>query len=168
MASDQVAHPTFVLCLAIVLSASIHAQNEKTPRDWQPYLDKEDRVSVRVPPGWKRPTDKYLDRTYFEGADGFFQLSEAKGESPEQLCRGAAMHVLQPFGKNPKVSPVRIWGRDGCIVWPSEDQGAPWDAEVVLPYPRPVVIDGNAYNQLIVDGDKSHVLAIAKTIEFQP
>lgn len=85
---------------------------------------------------------------------------------PAQVCRGAAAHLLHPFGTHANVRNITLNSRKACLVWPSEDQGAPWDAEVVLQYPKPILIDGQLYGQLIVNADKAHVVAIARSIEF--
>jgi TolB protein len=137
------------------------------PDGWRTYSDRIDRVTVRFPSDWKT-NPAYSDRTYFEGASGFFQLIPSAGNTPEQVCQGAATHHLQPFGSNPQVRTITLQGKKACLVWPSADQGAPHNAEVVLQYPKPLVIDGQAYGQLMVDADKKHLLAIAQSIGFLP
>lgn len=134
---------------------------------WKTYTDQTDHVRVRFPSYWKT-NPAYSDRTYFEGASGFFQLGASSGNSPEQVCRGDASHHLQPYGSNPQVRSITISGKRACIVWPSADQVPPRQAEIVLSYPKPVMIDGRAYCQLVVYADKEHVVAIARSIEFLP
>ena len=52
------------------------------------------------------------------------------------------------------------------MVWPSADQGAPHDAELVVAYPYPVTINGDVWPYLIVDADKNHMRAIIDTVRF--
>lgn len=98
----------------------------------------------------------------------FFQLLVMGDESdtPEQTCKGLAEHVLRPFGANPTIRPINVDGQSACLVWPSKDQGAPWDAAVVIKYPQPVEINGERYSILELDADKNYILAIIRTVPF--
>ena len=62
--------------------------------------------------------------------------------------------------------PMKVDGQSACLVWPSKDQGAPWDAAVVIKYPQPVEINGERYSILELDADKNYILAIIRTIRF--
>ena len=102
------------------------------------------RTSRFFPPSrdWKLP--EYSDRTYF-GPDGEVQLDASQGDSPEQVCRGAASHKLKPFGSRPQVKPIDVEGHKGCIVWGSDDQGAPYYAELVVPFSHQVEIKSDYF-----------------------
>jgi TolB protein len=135
--------------------------------DWEEYTDNELHVAFSHPKDWK-PSPQYSDRTYFGGPDGEVQLDASEGDSPEKVCRGAASHKLQPFGSHPQIKPITVGGHKGCIVWGSDDQGAPYYAELVVPFPRPLEIKGDRYNLLTLHADKRHILDIIKTLKFLP
>ena len=135
--------------------------------DWEEYTDNELHVAFRHPKDWK-PSPQYSDRTYFGGPDGEVQLDASEGDNPEQVCRGAASHKLQPYGAHPQIKPIKVDGQKGCIVWPSDDQGAPWYAELVVPFPRPVDINGERWPLLTLYADKKHFLDIVRTLKFLP
>jgi hypothetical protein len=135
--------------------------------DWEEYTDNELHVAFRHPKDWK-PSPHYSDRTYFGGPNGEVQLDASEGDSPEPICRGAASHKLQPFGSHPQIEPIKVAGHKGCIVWGSDDQGAPYYAELVVPFPHPVEIKGHHYSLLTLYADKKHILDIIKTLKFLP
>jgi TolB protein len=136
-----------------------------TTSDWEEYADKQLHVAFRHPKEW-RPSPLFADRTYFGGPDGSLQLDASEGDSPDQVCQGAASHHLQPFGSHPQIRPMNVQGRKACLVWPSEDEGAPYYAELVVEFQRPIEIDGHRYSQLTLHADKKHILEIMKTLRF--
>lgn len=143
------------------------ARTEVSPDEtWQTYGDSTYQLTLRFPGDWK--TDPlYSDRICFGAAKhGFFQLLLMGGGTVEQACKGAAEHKLRPFGENPTVRPMTVQGQSACLVWPSEDQGAPWDAQVIIEYPRPVDVDGDLWSLLVLDADKDYILAITQTLRF--
>ena len=159
-------------CFATPLLASTEESADAT---WQTYVDSTYQVTLRFPGDWKRDPLIYRDRPYFAPERrlhvvqrGFFQLLVEGGENhtPEQVCKGAAEHILRPFGENPTVRRMTVQGQSACLVWPSKDHGAPWDAEVVIKYPEPVEIDGDSYSLLVLDADKDYILAIIRTLRF--
>jgi hypothetical protein len=54
------------------------------------------------------------------------------------------------------------------MIWPSEEQGANADVELVVQFPRPLQIEGNSYTQLTVLADKNHILDITGSLKFTP
>ena len=106
--------------------------------------------------------------TYFGGPDGSVQLDASQGDTRDQVCRGAASHHLKPFGAHPRIKSLKVQGQEARLVWPSDDQGAPFYAEVVVQFPRPVEINSDRYSQLTVNPDKKHILDIIKTLRVQP
>ena len=136
-----------------------------TTSDWEEYVDKQLQVTFRHPKEWK-PSPLYADRTYFGGPDGSLQLDASEGDSPDQVCQGAASHHLQPFGSHPRIKPMKVQGHKACLVWPSDDEGAPYYAELVVEFPRPIEIDGHRYGQLTLHADKKHMREIMKTLRF--
>jgi hypothetical protein len=71
-----------------------------TVSDWQEYTDNELHVLFRHPREWESST-LYGDTTNFGGPDGSVQVDASKGDNPEQVCRSAASHKLQPCGAHP-------------------------------------------------------------------
>ena len=127
------------------------------------------RTSRFFPPSKRlEASPQYSDRTYFGGPDGEVQLDASGGDRPEEVCRGAASHKLQPFGSHPQIKPIKVEGHKGCIVWGSDDQGAPYYAELVVPFSQLVEIRGDRYSLLTLYADKKHILDIIKTLKFLP
>jgi hypothetical protein len=153
--------------LTVVLTAYAALAVAGVTSDWEEYTVNELHVTFRHPRDWK-PSPQYSDRTYFGGPDGEVQLDASGGDSPEQVCRGAASHKLQPFGSHPQIKPIQVDGHKGCIVWGSDDQGAPYYAELVVPFSQPVEIRGDRYRLLTLYADKKHILDIVKTLRFLP
>jgi hypothetical protein len=170
----------YLFPLAGILFLGIRPLHSACPsKDWQLYTDHVYRLTLCIPPGWRRPTDIYQDRPYFQGADGEFQLDASEGDTPQQICEGSATHHLRPYGSHPQIRSMKIDGQKACLVWPSEEQGPRADAFIAVAYPRPIkivtpvdqpapvkTIEG-VYTQLQLIGDKNDILAIAKTIRFQ-
>jgi hypothetical protein len=164
---------TFCLILLVSLAAPVLSQQHVSADEpSQTYIDNTYKVTLRFPRDWKRDPS-YHDRPYsgvekqrYSAAHGFFQLLATGDEDPKQACKGAAEHVVRPFGSHPTTRPMKVDGQNGCLVWPSEDQGAPWDAALFIKSPEPVEIDGDRYSTLEVDADKSYILAIARSLRF--
>ncbi len=160
-----------LLCLATsFLGSAARAADDS----WQTYIDNNYKVSLRFPREWKKDP-LYYDRPYFgverhpgSLARGFFQLDAMASESdtPEQVCRGETQHVLKPFGANASIRSMEVDGQPACLIWPSEDQGAPWDAAVFINYPQPVEIAGQRYNILMLDADRNYILELVRTIRL--
>ena len=163
-----------LVCLFCVATPLLGRARASTAEPWQTYVDDTYQVTFRFPREWKRDP-LYDDRPYFgverplpTAGRGFFQLLLMGEESdePKQICKGLAEHVVRPFGENPTTRPMKVDGQSACLVWPSKDQGAPWDAAVVIKYPQPVEINGERYSILELDADKNYILAIIRTIRF--
>jgi hypothetical protein len=161
-----------LLCLATSFLVSTARAADDS---WQIYIDNTYKVSLRFPGEWKKDP-LYYDRPYFgverhrgSSARGFLQLDAMASESdtPEQACRGEAEHVLKPFGASPSIRSMEVDGRPACLIWPSEDQGAPWDAAVFIKYPQPVEIGGERYNILMLDADRNYILDLVRTIRLE-
>jgi TolB protein len=160
----------FVLAGVLFVASVTPGNSASAEKDWQLYTDHFYRLTLRFPQGWRKPTQIYADRPYFEGSDGHFQLNASEGHTPQQVCQGAATHHLQPFGSHPQIRSMKIQGQKACLVWPSEDQPdkgphAQGEAELVVQYPQSIKSDGR-YGQLILIADKNHILEIARTLRF--
>jgi hypothetical protein len=155
--------------LGLVLSTSTRTFSAEP---WQTYVDNTYQVILSFPEEWK---SLYNDRPYFapepqlnKVSRGFFQLLVSGGESDtlEQVCKGLAEHKLKPFGVNPTIRLMKVDGQSACLIWASEDQGAPWDAEIVIKYPEPVEIQRERYSFLELNADKDYILAITRSLRF--
>src|SRR5229473_8527210 len=91
--------------IAVLLIAVALPDFAGTTSDWEEYADKQLHVTLRHPKEWK-PSPLFADRTYFGGPDGSLQLDASEGDSPDQVCQGAASHHLQPFGSHPQIKPM--------------------------------------------------------------
>jgi hypothetical protein len=139
--------------------------------DWEEYTSTEFHVVFRHPKDWKAQPDgggvsfgpPVQLGVKVEAGMG---VSAADADNPEQICRNEATHKLRPFGSRPRIKPIVVDGRKGCIVWGSDDQPFPDYAEVVVTFPLPVVIKGDRYRLLTVHADKKHILDIIKTVKF--
>lgn len=159
-----------LFCVVTPLRTPGEVHAEKT---WQTYVDSTYQVMLRFPANWKRTpghSEPYFgeEARLYTVTRGFFQLNVMEGENPapEPVCKGAAEHVLKPFGENPTIRRMKVQGQDACLVWPSDNQGAPWGAEVVVKYPKPVEIDGERWGLLELDADKDYILAIIRSLKF--
>jgi len=159
-----VGQKAFKAALIVALSGGLSIAGT-IPGDWQTFVDKRLHVTFRYPKTWKT-SPIYSDRTYFGGPDGEVQLDAGGGTTAMDACRGSAEHHLRPYGQHPVIRAIKAGGRKACLVWPSADQGAPWYAELIVDYPRPVEIDGSRYNLLLLNADKTHALQIIQTLKF--
>jgi hypothetical protein len=132
---------------------------------WKEHIDDSGQVTFRCPAEWTI-SQAYRDRVYFEGSTGHVQLLPSSGNTPRETCEGDASHHLKPFGAHPQIRSMKVQRRDACLIWPSQEQGEGADAEVVLPYTRPVEASGERFPQLTVHADKNHILAIIETLKF--
>lgn len=118
------------------------------PADWQPNLE---------PDGYN-----YYK---YNGADGFFSLSATTSS-------GVSINTLAnkqkgQYGASPVISSRSIDGQDARLITPSVSSGASNDqAELIVQYPKSVVISGQSYNYLIIQADVGHVETIADSIRF--
>jgi hypothetical protein len=169
---------TIVLLLTLSCVGTVASQSHQTPdrtlsrqfdmRDWQTYRSKEYRVQFRFPAHWKKLPN---EESRFGDTDGLIAISSMGGfGSVEDACSGGAKHKLMPYGSHPKIRKLTVAGMPACVVVPSADQqrsaGNFAEAMVAVQYPAPVRIKNDFYWQLIIFGDESHLLAIAKTIRF--
>jgi len=164
---------TFCLILLVSLAAPVLSQQHvSADGPSQTYTDNTYKVTLRFPRDWKRDPS-YHDRPYFgvekrphSAAHGFFQLLATGDEEPKQACKAAAEHVVKPFGANPTTRPMKVDGQSACLVWPSNDQYAPWDAAIFVRYQQPVEVGSYRYSILELDADKDYILAIIRGLRF--
>jgi hypothetical protein len=152
----------------------VTGEGASTKAAWQTYIDDTYKLTLQFPGEWKSHPESG-DRVRFEMprpprgiSRGYFQLDAMSdgSSSLQQHCKGLAEHHLQPFGAHPTVRTMKVDGQDACLVWPSEDQVAPWDAAVLVEYPAPVLLDGDRWPVLMLDADKDYILGIARSIRF--
>jgi TolB protein len=150
-----------VLCFAGLALPSLARVNQ----DWLVGRDGPLGVVFRYPRDWKQSrTDP--GTVSIKGSDGSIQLSAARGATPDAVCHENAGQHLQSFGANPTFRSVRVQGQRACLVWPSEEQGANAEAQLVVEFPIPVTIDGTTYTQLTMNADKKHIKDLMGTLKF--
>jgi hypothetical protein len=165
---------TLGLVLALFLLMSPLAAEDAVKEGWQTYVDDTYKVSLRFPGEWSRNPLIYQDRPYFSSERKphsvihSFQLLAMGGEAitPEQACKLEVEHVLKPFGTKPTVQLKEIDGRSACLVFPSDDVGAPWYAAAFIEYPEPVEIEGDRYPILVLYADKNYFRGMVESLHF--
>jgi hypothetical protein len=91
----------------------------------QTYVDGTYKVVLSFPAELKPDPEIYLDRPYFEteprphvAVRNFQLLVEGdEARTPEESCKGAAEHKLQPFGPNPTIRRMKVDGQTPVSGW---------------------------------------------------
>jgi len=149
----------------LVLTCPAQEQN-----DWVAGRDDRLGVSFRYPENWKASSPQFDGRTEFKGPDGSLQLSATTGDTAEAVCWANANHHLQPYGSHPTIRTMRVQGQKACLIWPSDDSldsKVNPHAELVVQFPKAVVIDGSSYAYLTLWADKNHILDLIRTLRFE-
>jgi hypothetical protein len=165
---------TFGLVLALVFALPLLAAENAVEESWQTYIDHTYKVTLRFPGEWSRDPLIYQDRPYFSSERKphsvihNFQILVMGDEdtTPEQACKGEVEHVLRPFGAKPTIQLNEIDGRSACLVFPSDDVGAPWYAAAFIKYPEPIEIEGDRYSILALYADKDYFRGIIGSLHF--
>lgn len=165
---------TLELVLAFVFTMPLFAAESDVEKGWQTYIDDTYKVTLRFPGEWSRDPLIYQDRPYFSSERKphsvihSFQLLAMGDEATtaEQACTGEVEHVLKPFGAKPTIQLKKIDGRSACVVFPSDDVGAPWYAAAFIKYPQPVEIEGDRYSILGLYADKNYFRGIVGSLHF--
>ena len=165
---------TLGLVLAPVFAMRLLAAENAVEEHWQTYIDDTYKVSLRFPGEWSRDALIYQDRPYFSSErkphsviHSFqLELMGDEGTTPEQVCKGEVEHVLKPFGAKPTIQLKEIDGSSACIVFPSDEVGAPWYAAAFIKYPEPVEIEGDRYSILALYADKAYFREMVESLHF--
>jgi hypothetical protein len=164
---------SLALVLALVFAMPLLAAENPIEERWQTYIDDTYKVTLRFPGEWTRDP-LVQDRPYFSSERKphsvihSFQLLVMgdEGTTPEQACKGEVEHVLKPFGAKPTIQLKEIDGRSACLVFPSDDVGAPWYAGAFVKYPDPVEIEGDRYSILALYADKDYFHHMVESLRF--
>jgi hypothetical protein len=137
------------------------------------YYSPELKLRLSYPAGWT-----FLDgdpgSEHYGGLDGFFRATNLAGGGMtlDELVQAEANHALQPFGLQPGIEPVQVGGIEGRRISPSGDQpkagtsDLAW-GEVVVPFPRPVMVNGILADYFILQADLAHLETLANTLQFE-
>jgi hypothetical protein len=136
------------------------------------YYSPELKLRLSYPADWS-----FLDddpgSPHYGGEDGFFRATNiaSGGLSLDKLAQAEANHALQPFGSQPEIAAVQVGGIEGRRITPSADQLRMDDAdhawgEVLVPFPRPVMVDGFLADYAILQADLEHLDSLAGSLEF--
>ncbi|MDQ3089696.1 MAG: hypothetical protein M3Q24_00900 [bacterium] len=132
------------------------------------YINPEFKVTFNYPGGWDQIGGYEYDR--YEGESGFFGVTGVGGEvSLDEATRSAYDKPLVPYGKHPTLENLKVDGQPAKLIIPSEDQDVSLgkQAELIVLYPVPVVVNGETYQYFILWGDKDNIRGIIPTIIFR-
>ncbi len=136
------------------------------------YYSPELKLRLSYPESWS-----FLDgdpgSERYGGVDGFFRLATiaSGGMALDELAQAEASHVLQPFGSQPAVETVEVGGSEARRISPSADQpkeggsDQPW-GELLVAFPRPVMVDGFLADYFSLQADLAHLDALAESLQF--
>lgn len=128
-------------------------------------------ITLERPPDWEAElgySDLEGGNTRFAGVNGFFHVSAMSSDSLEEAVAAEAEHHLQPYGSQPVIETIQVNGQPARLIMPSAD-GSTGDfrqAAVIVLYPQPIELSGQAYEFLILWADPGHIRAIAQTVHF--
>ena len=131
------------------------------------------KVSLRYPEGWQRLEGDPASGEKIGGPDGFFSTGAlSNGMSLDELARSEAEHALQPFGSSPTIEEIEILGREARLVLPSADQpkllpDEPAWGMLLVPYPRPVLVEKTLAGYFALYADLDHIRPIAASLTFE-
>lgn len=135
----------------------------------QHYPDDAFGVTFAFPAAWRKMPD-YNDR--YGGDDGFVTVDTGLTGGMwtiQSACEHVAGHKLQPYGSAPNIAYTTIDGRPACFIWPSADQDPGFEqvAGLVALPPQTIRIGDTTYLFLMLNADKGHLEAIARTVQFR-
>jgi hypothetical protein len=86
----------------------------------------------------------------------------------QDACNQQANHKLRPFSIRPQVQRLQIQGRPACLILPSPDQDLSMQkmATLIVPYAKPVPINGFDFNYFQLIADEEHIRQIANSLRF--
>lgn len=127
------------------------------------YSNRDYKVVFLYPGNWIQ-----INPERVEGADGFFQVSAAGGDTLDEICSNEAHHVLNPYGTHPSISRTSVQGQEACLILPSEDQPVDMknQAALIVRYPQPIMLNSQLYNFFVLWADQPHIQEMAATLEF--
>jgi hypothetical protein len=144
---------------------------EKTSA-WILYTNAAYAVSFQRPSQWvivPEHSDLELGDLSYAGDDGFFIVGAL--ESPasiHEVAAGQASHALQPYGSDPTIETQVVAGQEARLIRPSADQypSMKGQSALIVRYPRPVTIQGHAFNFLVLQADGDHIDLLAQSLSF--
>lgn len=107
----------------------------------------------------------------YDGSEGFFLINAINGGadvSINKIVEFSSEHILRPYGDNPQITSLKICGQEARLISSSSSQSEPFNqkAELIVKYPKPVLIKDNLYHFFVLVADESHIIDISKTIKF--
>lgn len=153
----------FAGLIAVVGFNRIQYQQSKTAT----YVNETYHISLQYDKSWK-PNPYYSNR--YEGDNGFFQVVASTGANLtiDKVVSLMIDHPLVPYGSSPAISVQTVDGQEARLILPSKDAPTLTEdmASMVIRYPKPITIDGEIYDFLILHADKEHIVPIAETLRF--
>lgn len=131
------------------------------------------KISLHYPSGWRRLEGDPASGEKIGGAEGHFSTGAlaSGGLSLDELARSEADHVLQPFGSRPTIEAIEVQGREARLVLPSPDQprllpDEPAWGMLLVPYPRPVLVEKTLADYFTLYADLDHLRPLAGSLTF--
>jgi hypothetical protein len=136
------------------------------------YQNPQLKMAFRYPESWTL-TEETPAYAYYEGPDGFFRaIADAgAGRTLDELAQMGAGQSQNPFGSSPAIEVRQAGRQEARSITPSADQPQldqknPGWGELIVAYPRPVLIDGSLADTLYLQADMQHLDEIAETLTF--
>ena len=139
--------------------------------NWQTYSNPYFMVSLQYPAGWKHQDgDPHYGERY-GSEDGYFTMTAMGGTglTIEKAAKSEAEHKLQPYGPQPVIHKIQIDGQEARLITPAPaDQldNMRWQAGLIVRYPKPIMLNGNEYQYLILYADPAHIPSLAGSLQF--
>ena len=143
------------------------------------------RVTFSIPSTWEPDTQSLFNGefTRYSGGDGFMSIDAMSSTTLNALdtvtIDGVALSLTniqlqhigesaRAFGSSPSVTSGMVDGHDARFILPSPDQPKEQkgEAALVVAYPAPISINGQAYEYLVVYVDARHLFEIAQTLQL--
>jgi hypothetical protein len=139
---------------------------------WILYTNAAYGISLQRPSHWvsvPEHSDPALGELSFAADDGFFLISAL--ENPgliDAVAAGEANHALMPYGSDPTIEALVVAGQEARLIRPSADQypSMKGQAALIVRYPRPVTVQGHAFNFFALYADEGHIEELAQTLHF--
>lgn len=149
-------------------------QTGNVPFSMQPGMELSDftsnkyNISFKYPKEWSK-NPRYEDK--YEGTNGFFEVGDFSGigDTIDAAVKDQIDEDYKPYGSNPVVRSFVVDGEPARVIYPSSDQQAFYrdrDIAIVVQYPRPIMVDGQQYDYVVIWTNRENVSLILSTLKF--
>ncbi len=133
------------------------------------YLNPELGLILHYPSNWipeQGGVSAMTLPTRFRGVDGFFELAVTgePGMTLSLAVNDLAYGEEQPYGANPRITAITVSGQEGRLIAATDPNIT--DAAILVPFPRPVTLNGQSAAFLVLHTDQAHLEALAAQLRF--